>query len=101
MHGGLYYEMRALVELGCAPLRVLRLATSEGAAALGIGDGVGWLRTGSLADVIAVDGNPLDDMRVMANPRFVMSHGRIVRRPVDSGERGAGSWEAPLEESLP
>jgi imidazolonepropionase-like amidohydrolase len=49
------------------------------AAALALADSVGAIRPGMVADIIAVDGDPLADVGVLAYPRFVMARGRVVR----------------------
>jgi imidazolonepropionase-like amidohydrolase len=65
---------------GVPPGQVLRAATLGGAAALGLAGRAGSLAAGGWADVIAVDGNPLDDIRALGRVRFVMKGGRVVRR---------------------
>jgi imidazolonepropionase-like amidohydrolase len=60
-----------------SPVYVLRSATSMAAEALGRPD-LGSLRPGKAADLLAVKGNPLQDMHALANPRLVISRGRIV-----------------------
>ena len=42
---------------------------------------LGSIKVGKLADIIAVPGNPLDDMSLLENPQFVMLGGKIIRRP--------------------
>ena len=44
-------------------------------------DRVGAIRSGLLADIIAVDGNPLEDISTLEQPTFVMIGGQIVRQP--------------------
>src|SRR5262249_11961863 len=62
---------------GLSPISVLKSATSVAAEALGRRD-LGGLASGKAADVLAVQGNPLHDIRALAAPRLVMSRGRVV-----------------------
>ena len=48
---------------------------------LGVEGDLGSIATGKLADVIAVDGNPLDDVSILQNVNFVMKEGAIYREP--------------------
>ncbi len=82
----LHAELRALVAAGLAPVAALRAAGANAAAALGIGDGVGRLAPGGVADFVIVDGDPLrtiDDAQnivaVVANGRFYSISGLIDR----------------------
>jgi imidazolonepropionase-like amidohydrolase len=73
--GGLIWLARA----GLAPLAVIRAATSGAAACIGLGDAVGTLTAGKWADLIAVDGNPVDDLERLARVDWVMQGGRVIR----------------------
>lgn len=57
---GLHMEMEMLVDAGIAPAQALRLATAEGALALGLDLQLGTLEQGKLADFLVIDGNPLE-----------------------------------------
>ncbi len=74
------FAIRAQVQ---SPLAVLQSATVVGAKLLGLEHCVGQIRQGYAADLIAVDGNPLDRIEILAEPerslRLVMRDGRIVR----------------------
>ena len=72
-------EMRLMQEGGMSATAVLASATGDCARALGIDTEVGTLRPGRAADVIAVPGNPADDLRRLEDVRMVMQGG-IVRR---------------------
>ena len=78
-HGDNAGEFAVLVERGMAPLAALQSATVEAAAVLGVTDR-GTIQVGRLADVIAVPGNPLEDIRVTERVSFVMLGGTIVKR---------------------
>jgi imidazolonepropionase-like amidohydrolase len=60
-----------------SPVYVLKSATSVAAAALGRPD-LGVIAPGKAADVLAVQGNPLHDIRALTAPRLVVSRGRVV-----------------------
>jgi imidazolonepropionase-like amidohydrolase len=76
-HGRLWFEMQLLREVGYEPLEAIRAATASGADLLGIADRVGTLEPGKLADVIAVPGDPLQDITVTQDVRFVMKGGKV------------------------
>lgn len=78
LHGCLADELAWLVTLGETPMRAIRAATAWPASALGLGDVVGTIAPGMVADVIAVEGDPLQDISAMARVRLVVSRGRIV-----------------------
>src|SRR5688572_3332835 len=81
-HGRGVEEMEALVALGIPPLAVMRAAMTEAARALAIADSVGHIAAGMSADLVAVAGDPLQDVRSLRNVRFVLSRGRVaVSRP--------------------
>lgn len=75
-HGRNADELVTLVELGLPPLAVLRAATTT-AAELIDADDRGRLAEGLLADIIAVPGDPLQDMTVTQNVNFVMKGGKV------------------------
>jgi imidazolonepropionase-like amidohydrolase len=66
-------------EAGQAPMDAIRSATSVAAQSIGMGESIGTLRSGLLADVIAVRGNPLTDFTAMRSVVFVMRDGRVYR----------------------
>ena len=75
-------EFAEMVRLGLTPLQALRTATVNAAEVLGIGRDLGSLEGGKVADVVAVAGNPLEDIRVLERGvRFVMQAGKVVREP--------------------
>lgn len=79
-HGDNAKEFQALVELGMSPIHAIRTATVNAAGLLRVTDR-GLIAPGLLADLIAVSGNPLKDIRVLENVRFVMKGGRIYKQP--------------------
>jgi imidazolonepropionase-like amidohydrolase len=75
-HGKNASELVALVSRGMSPLDVLRAATVTAAELIGVTDR-GRLAPGLLADVIAVPGDPLRDITVTQDVRFVMKGGKV------------------------
>jgi imidazolonepropionase-like amidohydrolase len=82
-HGRNAKELVALVNRGMTPLQALRAATLVSAELIDVDDR-GRLEEGLLADVIAVPGNPLEDITVTESVRFVMKGGQIHRREEDA-----------------
>ena len=62
---------------GLTPAQSLMAGTAHGAELLGIADKVGTLATGKLADIVAVAGNPLTDLKTTEHPLLVMKEGVI------------------------
>jgi imidazolonepropionase-like amidohydrolase len=77
-HGKNAKEILALVDRGMTPLQALRAATTVAAELISVEDR-GRLETGLLADVIAVPGNPLEEIGVVEQVRFVMKGGAVYR----------------------
>lgn len=79
-HGDNAREFTARVAQGDTPLHAIRSATVVNAELFGTPDR-GKIETGLLADIIAVDGNPLEDIRQLENVRFVMKGGVVYKQP--------------------
>lgn len=77
-HGDNAKEFTALVERGLTPLEAIRSATLNAVDLLGVDDR-GLIAPGRLADIIAVPGNPLEDIRVLEDVRFVMKGGKVFK----------------------
>jgi len=85
-------ELALMVEHGLSAERALVCGTSESANLVGLGDRVGGVTVGKLADLIVVDGNPLDDITVLQRGvQLVMKGGRVVRDEL--GRRRANALE--------
>ena len=78
-HGDNAKEFAALVERGMTPLAAIRTATMNAVDLLDLPDR-GVLEAGRLADIIAVPGNPLENVRVLEDVRFVMKGGKIYKQ---------------------
>ncbi len=75
-HGDNAREMVLMAEYGMKPIDVLRSATSVNAEVFGL-KGLGNIRTRYLADLVAVDGNPAEDIKAVKQVRLVMKNGVI------------------------
>jgi imidazolonepropionase-like amidohydrolase len=75
-HGDNAREMVLMAEYGMKPLDVLRSATAVNAEAFGLKN-LGNIKAGFLADLVAVEGNPADDIKAVKQIRFVMKNGVI------------------------
>ena len=71
-------EFDTLIEAGLSPMDAIKAGTSVGAELLQWDDMLGSLEPNKLADIIAVPGNPLEDISALENPSFVMKDGRII-----------------------
>jgi imidazolonepropionase-like amidohydrolase len=80
-HGTQARELELMVEYGMKPVDVLRADLLNGARLLGWSGEIGELKAGYFADVIAVPGNPLEDISVLRKVSFVMKGGVVYSRP--------------------
>ena len=80
-HGVQAYQFGLYVKWGMSPAKALQMATSDAAATLNydLGKQIGFLEKGRFADVVAVSGNPLEDITEMERVKFVMKGGVIYR----------------------
>ena len=67
------------VEWGMKPLDAIQSATISAAALIGIPDKIGSLEPGHYADLIAVNGDPLSDVKVLENVKFVLKGGAVIK----------------------
>ena len=80
-HGDNARELELLVNYGMKPVDVLRSATSIDAKVFHMDDRIGAVKTGLLADLIAVDGDPTRDIAAVRKVKFVMKGGVVYRGP--------------------
>jgi imidazolonepropionase-like amidohydrolase len=73
-------EFVLMVQYGMKPIEAIRAGTIEAARVLGWEDRIGVLKPGYLADVVAVDGNPVEDITAMQRVGFVMKGGMVYRK---------------------
>jgi imidazolonepropionase-like amidohydrolase len=83
-HGKNAKELLALVDRGMTPLQAIRAATTVAADLIDVDDR-GRLEAGLLADVVAVPGDPLADIGVTEDVRFVMKGGQVYRHDEGAG----------------
>jgi len=79
-HGMNATEFELMVEHGMKPMAALKAATSADAELLGLAARLGTLEAGKLADIVAVPGDPTQDIRLTSKVKFVMKEGQIYRR---------------------
>lgn len=90
-HGDNARELEILVDYGLTPLAALKAATSVTAKVLHMDEQIGAIRPGLLADIIAVDGDPLASIAAIRRVRFVMKGGAPVRRPEAVSRNATGT----------
>jgi imidazolonepropionase-like amidohydrolase len=78
-HGDNAKQFFYMVKYGMTPMQAIRAATFDAAELLGWGDTVGSIEPGKLADLIGVQGDPLQDIRALENVAFVMKGGAVVK----------------------
>ena len=74
-------EFSYMVNWGMTPQQALRSATASAAELLGMSDRLGTVEAGKYADIVAVQGNPLQDISVLEKVDFVMKGGDVYRKP--------------------
>jgi imidazolonepropionase-like amidohydrolase len=77
-HGQNAKELWAMVDRGMTPMQALRAATVTSAELIGVDDR-GRLSEGLLADIVAVPGDPSEDITTTQDVRFVMKDGRVYK----------------------
>ena len=79
-HGTQAHEFVLMVKFGMSPLAAIQAGTVNGAKLLGWQDKIGVLKPGYVADVVAVPGNPLEDITALQKVSFVMKNGVVYRK---------------------
>ena len=80
-HGRNADEFELLVKFGMPPVEAIKAATVNAAELLGVDKETGTIEVGKAADIIAVDGDPLSDVKVLKAMKFVMARGNVVVAP--------------------
>jgi len=80
-HGNNATEFKHMVEAGMPPMKAIQSATIEAAKLLGEYSQLGSLVEGKFADIIAVNGNPIEDITTLEEVDFVMKSGKIYKSP--------------------
>jgi imidazolonepropionase-like amidohydrolase len=78
-HGENAHEFELMVQAGMPPSFALQAATKNAAKLLRMDKDIGGIEAGKYADIVAVPGNPLDDISVMKRVDFVMKGGRVYK----------------------
>jgi len=79
-HGTNGKEFGYMVEAGMTPIDAIRSATYHGAHLLKVDEQLGTIEPGKLADLVAVKGDPLEDINLMQNISFVMKDGQVIKQ---------------------
>lgn len=77
-HGSLPEELRLMVDGGATPLDAIRFATTNSAELLGLASEIGTLEPGKRADILVVEGDPLQDIRALKNVLVVLRDGAVM-----------------------
>ena len=78
-HGDNARQFAVMVRYGMTPMQAIQAATVNSADALGLARQVGSLATDAYADLIAVDADPIADIRALEKVSFVMKGGEVVK----------------------
>jgi imidazolonepropionase-like amidohydrolase len=81
-HGLNALELEYLVEAGMSPMEAIMSATGGGAEAIGLGEKTGTIAAGKWADIVAVEGNPLEQITRLQQVGFVMKAGEVIKHQV-------------------
>lgn len=81
VHGENAHEFELMVEGGMPPMEAIQTATLNAAQLLRVDDRLGTLTAGKIADIVAVEGNPLEEISAMRKVVFVMKEGMVFREP--------------------
>jgi len=92
-------ELQLMRQIGMSTMDIIKAATSISAEAMRLDDQLGTLQVGKLADLVVTDGDPLQDLNVLARPTLVFKEGRLVVNRFH--QPGSGSNGATTANPLP
>jgi imidazolonepropionase-like amidohydrolase len=72
-------EIELMLEADMTPMQIIVAATSNGAHVCGLDDQIGTLEADKIADILIVEGNPLDDMQALTDVQMVIHNGVVIR----------------------
>jgi imidazolonepropionase-like amidohydrolase len=75
-------EFPRMVNLGMSPMDAIKSATSRPAEMLDMQGKIGVIATGAYADIVAVNGDPLNDIKILENVQFVMKDGKVFKSEI-------------------
>ncbi len=78
-HGWNARQFKYMVKFGLTPMQAIQAATVNAADLIGLKNKLGSVKAGNYADIIAVEGNPLDDITILENVKFVMKAGVVYK----------------------
>ena len=84
---GIIFEMQSLVDAGLTPMQAIMGATKWSAEMLHKEKDLGTVEAGKLADIIVVEGNPLEDITTLTNTRVVILEGKVMDTTLDPNFR--------------
>lgn len=88
-HGQNAQEFALLVEAGMTPMQAIVAATVNAADLLDLSDSEGTISPGKYADIVAVDSNPLQEVRRLEHMNFVMKHGEVIVAHAGTGDQSS------------
>jgi imidazolonepropionase-like amidohydrolase len=91
-HGQSARQLEVMVRYGMSPMQALRSATALGAESLQRTNDLGAIKPGAFADIIAVSGDPLADIRAMQTMAFVMKGGKVYRGAPEACAVAPTAW---------
>jgi imidazolonepropionase-like amidohydrolase len=86
LNGGEFWSM---VQLGMTPVHALQAGTVNAADLMGWSDRIGAIAPGKFADIVAVRGNPLEDVTILQHLGFVMKDGTVYKDELTAGTSSA------------
>ena len=80
----LHYEMQMITDMGISPMKAIQAATLWSAESFGQGKNVGSIEPGKFADLMIIEGNPLNDITVTRNVKMVIKGGQVMETAYDA-----------------